>query len=115
MMATTRCANNDARRYVNKREEFMNNNSTMYAHTIASTTGTDLYLVFSYGSHFPMYIAEEHEGHVNWYGNMDKYRITTTNHQSLCRPEADITWFDTNNMLVLMNYGITGLAAGKSI
>ena len=110
-----RIANRDARAYVEEREEFEGSNLSGYDTT--STTGTDLYIVLSYGAHFPVYIAEEHDGVVNWYGNEDTYSPSTSRHQSQSRPFTDeakcITWFDTDQMILIMHHGITGLMAGK--
>ena len=108
-----RIANRDARAYVEVREEFEGSNITAW--DTASTTGTDLYVVCSYGEHFPMYIAEEHDGVVNWYGNEDKWGITTSKHKTQARPFTDeaksMQWFDTQQMILIMKHGITGMMA----
>jgi hypothetical protein len=113
-MSVQRIANRDARAHIEEREEFTGSN--IEAYDTASTTGTDLYVVLSYGAHFPMYIAESTyvtDGVVNWYGNKDKWGRTTTKHQSQCMPyHESITWFDTKDMIVIAKHGITGLAVG---
>ena len=43
-----------------------------------------LYCVFSYGSHFPMYVFDGVIG--EWIANNDKYSSTTSRHQSKCKP-----------------------------
>ena len=106
-----RIANRDARGCVQGREEFTGSNISAY--DTASTTGTDLYVVLSYGDHFPMYIAEEHDGVVKWYGNQDKWGPTTSVHQSQCHPHESATWFSTDDMITIARHGISGLMAGR--
>lgn len=77
--------------YVRRREEFINNNSTAYATWVNDKT----YVVYSYGEHFPMYIWQNGR----WFGNEDKYSMTTSNHQSSTNPgDPTITWCDTKAM-----------------
>jgi hypothetical protein len=110
-MSVQRIANRDARAHVEEREEFTGSN--IEAYDTASTTGTDLYVVLSYGAHFPMFIAEELEGVVKWYANKDKWGPTTSKHQSQCLPyHMGCTYFDTKDMIVMAKHGITGLAVG---
>jgi hypothetical protein len=112
-MSVQRVANKNCRGAVANREEFIGSN--LEAYDTASTTGTDLYVVQSYGAHFPMYIAEAHKGKVNWYGNKDKYSVSTSKQMTQANPHAaNMMWFDTESMLVLAKHGITGLAGGKS-
>ena len=112
-MSIDKIANRDSRGYVQNREEFIGSN--LLAYDTASTTGTNLYVVHSYGDHFPIYIAEEHEGLVNWYGNKDKWGQTTSRHQSQANPhEESMVWFETADMIVIAKQGITGLMATGS-
>ena len=115
-MSIQRIANKDARSYVEHREEFKGSNCGAY--DTSSSTGTDLYVVWSYKErdHFPMYIAEEHDEIVRWYGNVDKYSQSTSRQQSQCMPydtDEPIVWFPTDDMITLAKHGITGLAVGK--
>ena len=46
----------------------------------------NLYVVYSYGYHFPMYVYDDVIG--EWIGNTSKYSSTTSRHQSKCRPNS---------------------------
>lgn len=44
------------------------------------------YVVYSYGIHFPMFAY--HRDQQQWYANSDKYSVTTSRHQTACRPHG---------------------------
>ena len=46
-----------------------------------------LYIVYSYGEHFPMYVYDDSVG--MWFDNEDRYSPTTAKHQTLARPDTD--------------------------
>lgn len=69
-----RVANSRAREYVNKRLPFIGSNT--YAQWVNGK-----YVVYSYGSHFPMYVWDK-----GWIFNIDRYSRTTSKHQSQLRP-----------------------------
>lgn len=75
-----------------------------------------LYVVYSYGEYFPMYIYDYLTN--SWYGNSDKYSRSTTEHQDQCRPTYDnnaITWMDTEDMKwVVYRRSITGIIRAPS-
>lgn len=60
-----------------------------------------LYVVYSYGEHFPMYLYNP--GEAKWYGNNDKYSPSTSRQQGACRPYAPIEWLDTEALLDVVN------------
>lgn len=62
--------------------------------------GGEMYCVYSYGFHFPMYIYDP--AIKEWIGNSDKYSTTTSRHQSKCRPSDVKFWLDTKEMLHLI-------------
>ena len=45
---------------------------------------TGYYIVFSYGLHWPLFIYDHKKG--QWYGNSDKYSVTTSKHYSKLNP-----------------------------
>ena len=104
-------ANKNARQYVDELKVFEGSNT--FAENKAQyewEVGNDkLYVVYSYGYHFPMYIYDYQAG--MWIGNEDIYSMSTSRHQSQCRPSAEIKcWLPTNEMKKyvrrgsLMNY-----------
>ena len=78
-----RTSNQNARKYVEQRVEFNGNNT--YARW-EQGTHDKYYVVYSYGSHFPMYVYDVHLG---WFENSDKYSVTTSKQQSQLRPSSD--------------------------
>lgn len=107
-----RVSNNKARDYVNILEEFQGSN--MFGKWHSWDEGVDkLYVVYSYGHHFPMYVYDDREN--KWIGNKDKYSRSTTRHQSQARPSDEITWLNTDEMQDVINYrGIVGYLINKA-
>ena len=87
-------ANKNASQYVDELKVFEGSN-TFAEHTATlSPNKKNLYVVYSYGYHFPMYIYDYQAG--IWVGSNDRYSMSTSKHQSLCRPSAEIRcWLDT--------------------
>lgn len=48
--------------------------------------GNHLYIVYSYGRHFPLYIYDEQAK--QWYGNNEYYSRTTSRHKTLAKPQT---------------------------
>ena len=72
-------------------EDFVKHNSNEY------DGYENLYVVYSYGYHFPMYIYDRQAG--MWIGNEDSYSVSTTRHQSQCRPSEGVEcWLHTSQM-----------------
>jgi hypothetical protein len=115
-----RVSNNKARDYVNGLKTFQGSNTFAEWRTHGSGDDSGLhehkkiYVVYSYGSHFPMYVYDDQEN--KWIGNKDKYSQSTTRHQSLLRPSGvEIMWLNTNDMQgVINNYGIVGYLINKA-
>ena len=103
-----RVSNNKAIEYVEKLEEFDGSN------TMGRWVGDEnLYVVYSYGSHFPMYIYDKEQG--KWLGNKDKYSRSTTRHQSQLRPSSVGLWLNTDEMKdVVWHGGLVGHTINKA-
>lgn len=113
-MAKNRCSNSEVSRFVEYRDTFETNNKTMFGEwrRVEGGNPTDVYAVYSYGYHFPMYIWDD-EARV-WVGNKDKYSRTTSNHQTKARPSEPIEqWFDTNTMKRIVYNGLAGAVANR--
>jgi len=59
---------------------------------------TGYYVVFSYGLHWPLFVYDYSKD--QWYGNSDKYSVTTSKHYSKLNP---------GNVLPLSCEGMKGL------
>jgi hypothetical protein len=108
MTAIKRVANANARSYVKKRVEFQGSNAfARELHTDHST----LYVVYSYGEHFPMFIAETDNDNVTrWYANQDRFSMTTTKHWGQLHPHVEyMVPMDTARMRVLAHGGLMEL------
>ena len=105
-------ANNEVRPYVKQRKLFETNNGTIYSRQFP-----DLYAVYSWGDHFPMYVYDNLSR--QWFGNFDKFSRSTTKHQSVSRPDvkedgtfddsscprAEISWVSTDYLKSLIIVG----------
>ena len=109
-MKTPQIANKACRKFVEARQPFKG--SHLYAERRV-TDYTDLYIVYSYGEHFPIYVAEVGDcGEVQWYKNVDKWSQSTSRHQSQALPYyVNFTPMNTGAMKRLARDGIAGLAA----
>jgi hypothetical protein len=111
-----RVSNNKARDYVNGHKEFQGSNT--FGKWLEKGNGREdadkLYVVYSYGSHFPMYVYDKEQG--KWIGNKDKYSQSTTRHQSLLRPSQGVeVWLNTDEMKdVVWHGGLVGHTINKA-
>ncbi len=98
-------SNYQMREYTTHRKTFRTNNETVYArYESRSNTDKDLYVVYSYGEHFPMYVYDD-ETH-SWFGNEDKYSTTTSKHQTLAKPDTDdMTMLPTDALVDMVALG----------
>lgn len=93
-----RVANREARTYVNNRDEFKGNN------TFGVWENESVYVVYSYGKHFPMYV---YDGFMDaWFGNHDKYSATTSKHQSQLRPSGSVLYKNTEFLKNVIYSGV---------
>lgn len=100
-----RISNSKMHEYTTDYKAFRNNNDTVYAkyeHHVGQDN--DLYVVYSYGVHFPMYIYDT--SIEQWFGNGDKYSPTTGRHKSLAKPDVgNMTMLPTEEMSRLIRLG----------
>lgn len=104
-------ANKNAREYVLKQHPFKGNN--LFGELFCPSPkdaieGQSGYVVYSYGKHFPIYIALHLGGHDVWFANKDKYSRSTARHQSQARPVwegSGMCWLDTQWMLRIISGG----------
>ena len=82
-----RVSNNTAREKVNNKVNFDGSN------TYGRNEGKK-YVVYSYGTHFPIYVFKRGK----WYGNTDKYSVSTSKHQSQLQPLKVDYWRNTEQI-----------------
>jgi len=94
----------EVKEHTTYRIPFKNRNETLFANEVPnSNEGQDLYVVYSYGEHFPIYVYDFQCE--MWFGNDDKYSPTTTNHQNLAEPDAEIQWLTTEELNAIIHCG----------
>ena len=85
--------NKTASNYVTDKVEF--NGSNTFARW-----DNGLYIVYSFGYHFPMYIFDGFA----WFENCDKYSPSTSKQQTQLRPDADkFEMLNTNELKQMIN------------
>lgn len=91
----------DARECVEKREQFKNRSKSIF-----TSEGDSLYIVYSYGSHYPMFIYDY--TCERWYANEDYYSRTTSKQRTQLMPRGvDVDWANTREMLGIAAHGST--------
>lgn len=98
-------ANRDAGEFAAQRLPFTGSN--LFGQVIDETH--DVYAVFSYGHHFPLYVWVKDR----WFANTDSRSQSTSRHYSQARPvpHYQLTPLNTEQMKVLVRDGYTGLVA----
>lgn len=80
--------NREARKYVQAKQPFTANN--IFGEWVragvgySGTAGEDIYAVYSYGKHFPMYAFIPSVN--RWFANVDRYSVTTSKHKGQAHP-----------------------------
>lgn len=82
MTKPTRTTNRGARKYVQTLTPFTNSNNQLFARWVSP----QLYVVFSYGDHWPLFIYSTDTK--RWYANEDKASRTTSHHYSYAYPHS---------------------------
>ena len=110
-MKAERIANKSARAMVQLRRPFEGSN--LFAREAYPQHGmSKLYVVYSYGEHFPIYVAETDEGNnTTWYENAERYSQSTSRHQSQCHPFENTIKLTAGAMRRCAVEGIAGVAA----
>ena len=75
-------ANKNGSIYTTNKEEFNGSNTFAVAYGCNENNGFSVYVVYSYGYHFPMYVFKGGK----WYENGDKYSQSTSKQQNQLRP-----------------------------
>lgn len=107
--------NRAARDYVQRREEFQGSHTFARCKVVIGEEGevqSDLYIVYSYGEHFPMFIAETdvNTQTTRWYENTDKWSRTTSKHYGQLHPHVEcMVPMDTDRMKLIARGGLMEL------
>ena len=95
--------NGKCREYVRNHKEFNGNNLYGRVHYV-SLTDEYLYVVCSYGAHFPLFIY--HYATDTWFENEDRYSVTTSKHRSQAHPLVPTKKASTTFMKTLISQGL---------
>lgn len=110
-MKAERIANKAARAMVQMRRPFEGSN--LYAReAMPQHQMSTLYVVYSYGDHWPLYVAETDGGNnTTWYENAGRYSQSTSRHHSQCNPYENTLKLTPGAMRRCAVEGIAGVAA----
>lgn len=86
--------NREANQCVATKELFRNTTGSIYSEWVRD----DMYVVYSYGEHFPLFIFVEGQG---WFENGDSYSRTTSKHNSHAHPSVPTKKLNTDGMVKL--------------
>jgi len=95
-----RYTNRQCREQARRKNVFQNNNGTIYSRWCG-----EVYAVFSYGEHFPMFVWCERM----WFENGDGYSRTTAKQKGQVRPSHNTKSLTTRQMKALTEHGLSGL------
>jgi hypothetical protein len=104
-------ANYNARQYVQDRKIFMGNNTfaEWYEQGVDGTGEIIVrYVVYSYRYDFPLFVWDGLAE--TWFENATKVSMTTSKHKSQLHPFGDTVKLCLEDMLVVRDKGIVGLA-----
>lgn len=87
---------------VRRKQIFTGNN--VYGRWFSDGGSDHWYVVFSYGTHFPMFLFDM--ATEQWFGNRERYSRTTSRHQGACSPPHIDHWLDTPDMQRLACSGL---------
>ena len=87
-------ANRDARKHTQQLKEFQGSN-------LYGATRARLYVVFSYGEHYPMFIYDPSTQ--TWYENTTRWSVTTSKHRMQSHPLTDTEKRSNEEMKDLIN------------
>ena len=82
--------------------EFVENKVPFQANNIFTNDYNEkMYIVYSYGYHFPMYVCDIANGNI-WYENSDKYSVSTSKQQTQARPSYNMQYKRTHELLEII-------------
>lgn len=87
-------SNSNVRNAVQNCVEFKNTNGTLFG----KWETPFLYVVYSYGEHFPLFLNHCSYGANAWAVNTDKYSVTTSKHKTVANPQCEMVGSDTQEM-----------------
>ncbi len=79
----------------------------------STTEGDSGYAVFSYGRHWPLFVAVTLGGRTVWFENKNRWGTTTSKHRSQSHPHCDTTMLTVDEMRLLVYKGFTALSRGR--
>lgn len=106
-------ANRDARFYVQQQHPFEGNNlyGTFWcANPSSAHPGDSGYVVYSYGTHWPLFICVYLNGQNVWFENEERHSRTTSKHKSQTHPYQPTTLLPLRSMTRMVFRGYKAIA-----
>lgn len=110
-MSKLKIANHQARAHVQELKPFVANN--IFAEFRRDENGNDKYVVFSYGQHWPLFIFDYQTD--EWYENKSKYGVTTSKHHSQTHPHQTTIRLHVDDMIKVVDKGVTAIIEGVTV
>lgn len=76
---------------------------SLYAKWVTANDGTRMYVVYSYGEHWPLFVC--HEG--VWLENEDRYSVTTSKHRSVSHPHCGTVPVSCKRLIQFVRFGMS--------
>ena len=112
MTKPIKTSNGKCRYHVQNRVEFKANN-IFSEHRSTYFNREMLYIVYSYGHHYPMFVYHERSG--TWFENVDRYSVSTSKHRSQAHPLCPTIKVGTHQLEKLLALGLVdSLSLGVS-
>ncbi len=102
MTKPIKTSNGKCRYHVQNRVEFKANN-IFSVHHRTYFNREPIYIVYSYGYHYPMFVYHEPTG--TWFENSDRYSVSTSKHRSQAHPLANTVKLKTHQLENLISHG----------
>ncbi len=107
-IANHKITNKTAREYVKSKTPFVGSN----LQGVITNVG---YIVYSYGNHWPLFIAIRIGERDVWFENEDRYSSTSSKHRSQCHPHWETVKVSVTFMKRLVLEGYTAIAKDRVV
>lgn len=100
-MKPVKTTNYNVRKHVQAKEPFIANN--IFAEWV-QTNEEEVYAVYSYGMHFPMYVFIPSVN--RWLANTDRYSVTTSKHKGQAHPHESCKEVSKDFLIDVLDMGL---------
>lgn len=109
-------ANHEARFFVQRQHPFQGSNlyGTYWCSNPSSIhPGDNGYVVYSYGTHWPLFVCVHLNGKDVWFENEERHSRTTSKHRSQTHPHCPTVFLSQGAMTRLVAWGFKAIAKDR--